>query len=173
MKPKSSDHFKTSLTSVPCGVVTVSDTRTPETDTSGALIRERLIANGHSIHSTIILPDDPARVGQHVSELCSDPKCRVVLLTGGTGLAGRDTTYEAVAALLEKRIDGFGELFRMLSFEEIGTAAMLSRAVAGVRGNAVVFSMPGSTAAVRLALDRLILPSLLHIVSLLDGPATN
>lgn len=172
MRPESSDHFQTSLTSVPCAVVTVSDTRTSETDTSGALIRERLIAAGHSIHSTIILPDDSSRVGQHVSELCSDPECRAVLLTGGTGLAARDTTYEAVAALLEKRLDGFGELFRMLSFEEIGPAAMLSRAVAGIRGNTLIFSMPGSTAAVRLAMDRLILPSLVHIVSLLDGPPT-
>ena len=102
-----------------------------------------------------------------VTRWCDDPTCDAVLLTGGTGIAARDTTPEAIARLLEKRLDGFGELFRMLSFEQIGAAAMLSRAAAGVRGSTLVFSMPGSTGAVMLAMDRLILPQLPHAVALL------
>jgi molybdenum cofactor biosynthesis protein B len=162
------EHASKRATSVACAVVTVSDTRTKETDASGKVIIERLEGADHRIVRYEILPDDPARIHAHVESLCGSA-CQVVLITGGTGLAPRDTTYEAIASLLEKRLDGFGELFRMLSFEEIGAAAMLSRAVAGVRGQTAIFSMPGSTGAVRLAMDRLILPVLGHIVSLLTS----
>jgi len=154
---------------VRCAIVTVSDTRTPETDTSGALIRDLLEQNGHQAMSCEIIPDDPLRVRRRVEALCHDDTCRVVLLTGGTGIATRDTTYEAISSLLEKRLDGFGELFRMLSYEQIGSGAILSRAVAGIRRRTMIFSMPGSTHAVQLAMEKLILPELGHAVALLDG----
>ena len=164
------DHRDHKVASVSCALLTVSDTRTTETDKSGALIREKLQDAGHRVHSYEILPDDAALVGTRVAALCKQADCQAVLLTGGTGLAPRDTTYEAITELLDKRLDGFGELFRMLSYAEIGSAAMLSRAVAGVCEATMVFSMPGSTGAVRLAMDKLILPELGHLAALLaDG----
>jgi molybdenum cofactor biosynthesis protein B len=161
------DHQAQEVPCVDCAIITVSDTRTPDTDTSGTLIRELLMKSGHRVIGYEIVPDEPSRVRERVAALCAGGACQAVILTGGTGLAPRDTTYEAVASLLEKRIDGFGELFRMLSFQEIGAAAMLSRAVAGVCRGTVVFSLPGSTAAVHLAMERFILPQLGHIVWLL------
>jgi molybdenum cofactor biosynthesis protein B len=152
--------------SVACAILTVSDTRTPETDTSGAMARDLLVQAGHRIVAQAILPDEPERVRAQVAGWLADPAVEVVLVNGGTGLAPRDTTYEAIAALLDKRLDGFGELFRMLSYEQIGAAAMLSRAVAGVAGGTVVASMPGSTAAVELAMTRLLVPELGHMVKL-------
>ena len=163
------DHRKRVIESVPCGVVTVSDTRTRGTDESGLLIKEGLVASGHGVYRYEIIPDEPRRVQDLVLSLCHDSECQAVMLTGGTGLASRDVTYEAIDELLEKRIDGFGELFRMLSYDEIGSAAILSRAVAGVRESTAVFSMPGSRNAVRLAMDKLILPELGHIAFLLNG----
>ena len=161
------DHQAQKLTCVDCAIITVSDTRTPDTDASGTLIRELLMKSGHRVVGYQIVPDEPSRVRERLAALCASGAPQAVILTGGTGLAPRDTTHEAVASLLEKRIDGFGELFRMLSFQEIGAAAMLSRAVAGVCRGTVVFSLPGSTAAVRLAMERLILPQLGHMVWLL------
>jgi molybdenum cofactor biosynthesis protein B len=149
---------------VGCAVVTVSDTRTVETDTSGALIRERLERAGHSVVFYAIVPDEREEIGRLVDELVQRPDCDAVLLTGGTGIARRDVTYEAIAERLEKRLDGFGELFRWLSYREIGPAAMLSRALAGVYRGRVVIAMPGSTAAVRLAMDELVRPALPHLV---------
>lgn len=160
------DHRRLLVESVACHVLTVSDTRTVETDDGGRLIRERLGDAGHRLCGHEILPDEPATVRDRVLSLCDDEDCQAVLLTGGTGLARRDTTYEAIISLIEKRIDGFGELFRLLSFEEIGAAAMLSRATAGVRHGTLVFSMPGSVDAVRLAMDRLILPQIGHMAAL-------
>jgi molybdenum cofactor biosynthesis protein B len=128
-------------------------------------MRELLEGAGHRVQSYAIVPDDPARVRAHVEGLLRD-RHELILTSGGTGIAPRDTTYEAVASLLEKRLDGFGELFRWLSYEQIGSAAMLSRAVAGVAAESVVAVLPGSTAAVELALERLILPELGHMVSL-------
>lgn len=151
---------------VACAVVTVSDTRTEETDSSGSEIRARLEKAGHVVEVYRIVADEPALVRGLVEDFAAGGRVEAVLLSGGTGIAARDTTFEAVASLLTKRIDGFGELFRMLSFEEIGAAAMLSRAVAGLAGTMAVFSMPGSTAACRLAMDRLILPQLAHVVGL-------
>ena len=152
-----------------CAILTVSDTRTPETDASGALVRRLLQADGHRVVAYAILPDEPQQIRRHVAGLLDDASVDAVIVNGGTGLAPRDTTFEAIVGLLEKRLDGFGELFRMLSFAEIGAAAMLSRAVAGVAKDTVVVAMPGSTAAVELAMKRLVLPELGHLVGLVRG----
>lgn len=149
-----------------CAVVTVSDTRTPATDTSGQEIRARLEAAGHSVCDAILVPDEPEQVRLVLKQYADEGRIDAVMLSGGTGIAVRDQTFEAVSSLLDRRIDGFGELFRALSFEEIGAAAMLSRAVAGLIGTMAVFSMPGSTAACRLAMERLIVPQLAHVVGL-------
>jgi molybdenum cofactor biosynthesis protein B len=152
--------------SVPCAVLTVSDTRDESTDTSGALIRRSLRRAGHAVVDYRILKDDPLRIVSHLRALARKARARVVLLTGGTGIARRDSTFEAVTGLLDKRLDGFGEIFRALSYRKIGSAAMLSRAVAGTYRGMVVFSMPGSEHAVRLAMTRLILPELPHVAGL-------
>jgi molybdenum cofactor biosynthesis protein B len=161
------EHHAKRRSTVVCAVVTVSDTRTPETDTSGARIRTLLEEAGHRVEAYAILPDDPARIRAHVEALLDAPAVEAVIVNGGTGLAPRDTTYEAIEALLEKRLDGFGELFRMLSYEQVGAAAMLSRATAGIARGKVVASLPGSTAAVELAMEKLLVPQLGHMVGLL------
>jgi len=149
---------------VDCGIVTVSDTRTEADDASGRRIRELLEADGHRVGFYRIVKDEPDRIIEVLRN--APPSVRVIVCSGGTGLAKRDTTYEAISRLLEKEISGFGELFRMLSYEEIGAAAILSRATAGVVGDRVVFSLPGSIRAVELAMTRLILPELGHIAGL-------
>jgi molybdenum cofactor biosynthesis protein B len=154
---------------VRCVAITVSDTRTPETDTSGGRLRALLEEAGHVVVATGIVPDEPARIRARVKEHLRDPEVDAIVTTGGTGLAPRDTTYEALTALFEKQIDGFGELFRMLSFEDIGPAAMLSRAAAGVAHGKVLVLLPGSTAAVELGMTRLVLPQLGHMVALVRG----
>lgn len=146
-------------------VLTVSDSRTEETDGGGRLARELCAAAGITVASHAILPDEPAEVGAAVRALAQGGEVDAVLLTGGTGISGRDTTVEAVAGLLDKTLDGYGELFRWLSYAEIGPSAMLSRAIAGTVGKVAVFCMPGSPAGVRLALEKLILPELAHAVS--------
>lgn len=146
-----------------CGVITISDTRTPETDGSGAAIREALAAAGHEVRRYGIVRDEPAEIVGAVRDLIA-AGCKVVITSGGTGIARRDSTFEAVDALLEKRLPGFGEIFRMLSYHDIGPAAMLSRATAGIHGGALIFCLPGSSGAVRLALDKLIVPELPHLV---------
>ena len=148
---------------VTVAVVTVSDTRTEATDESGRLARARLLAAGHRVARSEIVPDEPERIRALLAEL-AESEVEVVLLSGGTGISRRDRTFEAVSALLERTLPGFGELFRSLSFSEVGPAAMLSRATAGVYRGRLVVSMPGSADAVRLALDRLILPELNHLV---------
>lgn len=157
-------HRQAAPRSIRCAVITVSDTRTVETDTSGALIRERLERAGHVVVGYAIVPDERGAIGQVVDEYVARADCDAVLLNGGTGIARRDVTYEAIAERLEKRLDGFGELFRWLSYREIGAAAMLSRAIAGVYRGKIVIAMPGSTGAVRLAMDELIVPELAHLV---------
>jgi len=144
-------------------VVTCSDTRNPETDASGKLICDLLTKDGHTVLGYDVVPDDPERIRPLLQAAMADGRTRVVILNGGTGISRRDTTYEVVAALLDKRIDGFGELFRALSYRDIGSAAMMSRAVAGVAGECVLVSVPGSLAAVRLAMEELILPELRHM----------
>ncbi len=163
------EHRAKGRTSVGCAVLTVSDTRTPETDTSGARARALLEGAGHTVAAYAILPDEPAQIRAWIEARLAEPAVQAVIVNGGTGLAPRDTTYEAVTGLLEKQLDGFGELFRMLSFQEIGAAAMLSRAVAGVVRGRVLVSVPGSTAAVDLALSKLVVPELGHMVGLLQG----
>jgi molybdenum cofactor biosynthesis protein B len=149
--------------SIRCGVITISDTRAEDNDTSGAAIRAALTAAGHDITHYSIVKDEPAQIVALVREL-ERSGCQVVLTNGGTGISRRDSTFEAIDALLDKRLPGFGELFRMLSYAEIGAAAMLSRATAGLFGSALIFCMPGSTGAVRLALDKLIIPQLPHLI---------
>ncbi len=157
-------HRQAAPRSVRCAVITVSDTRTVETDTSGALIRERLERAGHVVIGYAIVPDEAEEIGQLLDAFAARSDCDAILLNGGTGIARRDVTIETVQARLEKRIDGFGELFRWLSYREIGAAAMLSRATAGVYAGKIVIAMPGSTGAVRLAMDELVLPELAHLV---------
>lgn len=144
-------------------VLTVSDTRTEADDVGGKLCRELIKAAGHLIAGSAIVPDDPAQVRAHLRRLADEESTDVIVTTGGTGISRRDNTYEAVSALLEKRLDGFGELFRMLSYQEIGSPAMLSRAVAGLYQGMVIFALPGSPGACRLALEKLIVPELGHL----------
>jgi molybdenum cofactor biosynthesis protein B len=145
-------------------VVTVSDTRTIVTDTSGALIVELAESAGHVIAAREIIPDEPDRMRPLLEDYRDRGDLHAALLTGGTGISPRDRTYETVSALLTKPLPGYGELFRMLSYAEIGAAAMLSRAVGGLAGGLVVLVMPGSRAAVKLAMEKLILPELPHLV---------
>lgn len=149
---------------VSCAIVTVSDTRTEENDTSGQTIRALLAESKHNVTYYSILKDDPTQIAISVKVLSHKEDVDVILLNGGTGIGRRDSTIDAVAGLFKKTIVGFGELFRMLSYNEIGSAAMLSRAVAGVYQGKLVFCMPGSTHAVRLAMEKLILPELAHLV---------
>jgi molybdenum cofactor biosynthesis protein B len=158
------EHRAQAPRSIGCFVLTVSDSKTPETDTSGALIRELLAAAGHKVLGHAIVKDEPAEVTRVIREGSGDPALQALILTGGTGITSRDSTFEAVEALLEKRLTGFGELFRMLSYQEIGAAAMLSRAQAGVVQGRVLFSLPGSPNACRLALEKLIIPELPHLI---------
>jgi molybdopterin adenylyltransferase len=157
-----SEHRKTAVTGVRCAVLTVSDTRAHETDVSGRTIVELLEGAGHVVAKRQILRDEPKDVREAV--LSQVGGIDAVITTGGTGITSRDSTYEALAGLLEKRLDGFGELFRWLSYGEIGSAAMLSRACAGVARGTAIFLLPGSEHAVRLAMTRLILPELGHVV---------
>jgi len=144
-------------------VLTVSDTRTIETDTSGALILRLADEAGHEIVERAILPDEPARMRPLLEAWRDRGTIDAVLVTGGTGIAARDLTYETVSTLLTKPLPGYGELFRMLSYQEIGPAAMLSRALGGLMGRVVLLVMPGSRAAVELAMTKLILPELPHL----------
>jgi molybdenum cofactor biosynthesis protein B len=149
---------------VGCFVLTISDTRTEATDASGAAIADLLTGHGHRVLGRAILRDEPADVRALVEAQLADPAVQAIVTTGGTGLSSRDSTYEALSTLIEKRLDGFGELFRMLSYQEIGAAAMMSRAVAGTVRRRILIALPGSEAAVRLAMTRLILPELGHMV---------
>ena len=158
------EHRAHAPASIRCVVCTISDSKTAETDTSGQLCQELLHGAGHEVAGYRIVRDEPTEVHRVIHEACQNPSVQCVILTGGTGITSRDQTFEAIDALLEKRLPGFGELFRMLSYQEIGPAAMLSRAQAGVRAGRVVFSLPGSPAACRLALQRLILPELGHLI---------
>jgi molybdenum cofactor biosynthesis protein B len=158
------DHRSQAPASVRCAVVTVSDTRTDATDTSGRAIADLLGAAGHAVVLRALVPDDRVRLSALLEELLAREDVDVVLTTGGTGISARDGTYEVVIALLEKRLDGFGELFRMLSYTDVGPAAMLSRACAGLARGRIVVALPGSEAAVRLAMQRLLLPELGHLV---------
>jgi len=147
-----------------CYILTISDTRTEATDTSGRAIFDLLFAGGHQVAGRKIVRDEPDEVLAAITEQMNKPGVQVIITTGGTGITARDTTCETITRLLDKRLDGFGELFRMLSYQEIGSAAMMSRAVGGLAKGKVILSLPGSEAAVRLAMTKLILPELGHLV---------
>lgn len=149
---------------VACAVVTVSDTRTPETDHSGQIIQQELIAAGHAIATYALIKDEPDQIQAHLQALSQRQEVQAVILNGGTGIAPRDTTYDAIARLLDKTLPGFGEIFRYLSYQQIGSRAIASRAIAGTYQNRLIFSIPGSSKAVQLAMEALILPELVHLV---------
>ena len=158
------EHKRQAPQSVRCFVVTVSDTRTEATDASGRAIADLLGQGGHVVAGRTIVKDDPDRIRGAIETAIATDDVQGIILTGGTGISRRDSTYEIVGAMLQKRLDGFGELFRMLSYQQIGSAAMLSRACAGLISGRIVVSLPGSEAAVRLAMEKLILPELGHLV---------
>ena len=158
------EHLRRSPRQVRCAVITVSDTRDEQSDESGRYMRDALQASGHVVTHYRIVKDVPLQIRGELAVLGETPGCQAILLNGGTGIAPRDTTYDTLEKMLDKRLDGFGEIFRYLSYQEIGSGAMMSRAVAGVYRGRIVFSVPGSPEAVRLAMEKLILPELGHLV---------
>ena len=158
-------HPDTVAPAIHCAVITVSDTRTLETDRSGQLMQRLLHEAGHHVLAYTIVKDEPAQIQAALQQLSQKTALEAIIINGGTGIAPRDTTYDAIALLLEKTLPGFGELFRWLSYQEIGSRAIASRAIAGVFSGKLVFSVPGSTGAVTLAMQALILPELRHLVS--------
>jgi len=158
------EHKLEAPASIRCVVITVSDTRAIETDTGGQTVIDHLTETGHVVVDRHIIPDSPDQMRPLLEQLRDQDDVDAVLMTGGTGISARDQTYETVTGLLTKPLPGYGELFRMLSYEEIGAAAMLSRATGGLMGRTVVLTMPGSRAAVRLAMAKVILPELSHLV---------
>ena len=145
-------------------VITCSDTRTTDTDTSGQLIQKLLKQQGHSITAYHLVKDEPEQIKARIAEGTGNDQVQAIIINGGTGISRRDSTFEAVDGMLEKRLDGFGEVFRFLTYQEIGSAAIMSRATAGILKGRVLFSTPGSENAVRLAMEKLILPELGHLV---------
>jgi molybdopterin adenylyltransferase len=150
---------------VNCAVITVSDTRTAETDKSGQLIQKLLGDASHNLIAYTIIKDEPAQIQVEIENFKECADVDVIILNGGTGIAPRDTTYDAIEKLLEKTLPGFGEIFRFLSYQEIGSRAIASRAIAGTYQDKLIFSLPGSSNAVRLGMEKLILPELVHLVS--------
>jgi molybdenum cofactor biosynthesis protein B len=157
-------HRESAPEHVRLAVLTISDTRTPENDTGGDTIEELMRGAGHEIVARGIVRDDAARIRTELVNLLARPDVDAIITTGGTGISARDTTYEVVDRMLEKKLDGFGEIFRVLSYEEIGAAAILSRAVAGAVGTKLVACLPGSRNAVRLAVEKLLVPEISHVV---------
>ena len=162
-QPSHKAHKAAAPRSVPCMVITCSDTRTPENDASGALIMSSLKGRGHQIVSYHLVKDDPSVIRKLIKQGAKDRHVKAIIVNGGTGISRRDSTFEAIDGLLEKRLDGFGELFRALSYQDIGSAAIMSRATAGLYKSTIVISIPGSEKAVLLALDKLILNELGHM----------
>lgn len=158
------EHKQDAPQSLSCMVITCSDTRTPETDTSGQLIQKLLEGDGHRIVAYQVVKDDPGQITHRIALGLWKYGAKIIIVNGGTGISRRDSTFDAVSKMLEKRLDGFGEIFRFLSYQEIGSPAIMSRAVAGIIEGRVVFSIPGSENAVRLAMEKLILPELGHLV---------
>jgi molybdopterin adenylyltransferase len=158
------EHKARAPRSINCFVLTISDSRTEQNDTSGDVIARLLTSAGHHVLGRAIVKDDPQAIRNAIVRQLTGPDLEVVITTGGTGITSRDSTFEVVSELLQKRLDGFGELFRMVSYEEIGPAAMMSRALAGLSAGRVIVSLPGSPDAVRLALEKLLLPELGHLV---------
>ena len=158
-------HRKDAVSCVATVVVTVSDTRTLETDTGGLLVAELLEGAGHSVADRVIVPDEPDAIASALAAALSRAGCQAVIFTGGTGVAPRDVTPDTIEPRLARLVPGFGELFRLLSYEDIGSAAILSRALAGISDGRVVFVLPGSRGAVRLAMEKLILPEIGHLAA--------
>jgi molybdenum cofactor biosynthesis protein B len=163
-QPSHRGHKQQAKTQVSCGVVTVSDTRTRETDTSGQLVVSMLEGAGHRASQYHIIKDEPGQIRPLLETLLADPAIDAVIVNGGTGVARRDVTFDTIQGMLDKHLPGFGELFRWLSYQDIGSAALLSRATAGTARGKAVFSVPGSRGAVQLAMEKLILPEMPHIV---------
>jgi molybdopterin adenylyltransferase len=154
-----------------CAVITVSDTRTSDTDSSGTLIRQLLLAVGHTIGRYRIIPDEPTQIRAELDTAISlEPIIQAIVFNGGTGISSRDTTYDAIANALTKTLPGFGEIFRYLSYQDISSRAIASRAIAGTYQQLLVFALPGSSGAVRLGMEKLILPELVHLVTQLTDP---
>ncbi len=162
-KPSHKAHKAAAPQSVPCMVITCSDTRRPENDTSGALIMRALTGRGHTVVSYHLVKDDPPVIRKLIKQGAKDRHVQAIIVNGGTGISRRDSTFEAIDGLLEKRLDGFGEIFRALSYQDIGSAAIMSRATAGLYKGTIVMSIPGSETAVLLAMDKLILNELGHM----------
>lgn len=158
------EHKELSPKSVNCAVLTVSDSRTEETDESGRLLKQRLADNGHAVLFYALLKNDAGAIRETLENLISRADIQVIMTTGGTGVSRRDVTVETVSPLLEKKFDGFGELFRYLTYQDIGATSVMSRAMAGVVRGKVVICLPGSLGAVTLAMDRVILPEIGHMV---------
>jgi molybdopterin adenylyltransferase len=153
-----------------CAVITVSDTRTPDTDSSGELIKQLLLTAGHRIGNYLIIPDEPTQIRAQLDIAAQRiPQIQAIVFNGGTGIAPRDNTYDAIANCLTKTLPGFGEIFRFLSYQDIGSRAISSRAVAGTYQHLLVFALPGSRGAVQLGMEKLILPELIHLVTQLNN----
>jgi molybdenum cofactor biosynthesis protein B len=150
------------LGSIPLAIITVSDTRTAETDVNGQYLKKRIQEGGHRLVAYCVVRDEPTQIEAILDELCAG-EARLILVNGGTGISTRDTTFDVLSRKLEKTLPGFGELFRMLSYEQVGAAAMLSRATAGLYRGKLIISTPGSPAAVQLAWEKLILPEIQHL----------
>ncbi|MGE0470065.1 MAG: molybdenum cofactor biosynthesis protein B [Nitrospira sp.] len=162
--PTHHEHKSHAPESIGCMVITCSDTRTPETDTSGQLIQKLLKEQGHHIVGYHVVKDEPGQILFRITLGTTNDAIRAVIVNGGTGISRRDSTFEALDEILEKRLSGFGEIFRLLTYQEIGSSAIMSRATAGIVKGRILFSVPGSENAVRLAMHKLILPELGHLV---------
>ncbi len=158
------EHKAQAPTKIGCAVITCSDTRTPETDTSGYRIMNMLKDAGHGVLSYQLIKDEPKKIKAAVKKAAKNKRIQAVVINGGTGIAKRDSTFEAIDGMLEKRLEGFGEVFRYLTYQEIGSPAIMTRATAGTYKGKILFSTPGSENAVRLAMEKLILPELGHII---------
>jgi molybdopterin adenylyltransferase len=157
-------HPDSQIHSIACAVITISDTRTIATDTGGQAAQQLIMADGHQVSFYQIIPDEPDQLLSTITALADQEQIQAIICSGGTGIAPRDRTYEALAGLLEKTLPGFGELFRWLSYAEIGTRTISSRAIGGTYRNLLIFSLPGSQGAVELGLSKIILPELNHLV---------
>jgi len=158
------EHKQKAPRHVNCAVLTISDTRTERDNESGKLIREKLSQNGHQVMFYSILKNEADSIKKKIDELLSEEELQVIITNGGTGVSHRDVTVDTISPILEKKLDGFGELFRFLSYQEIGTASVMSRAIAGVAGGKVILCLPGSLEAANLAMDKIILPEIGHMV---------
>lgn len=162
--PAHREHKEHAPRRVTCMVITCSDSRTPETDTSGQLIMRLLREHGHEVAAYRLVKDEPAEIRKQIKAGLKNKSVQAIIINGGTGISRRDSTFEAVDAMLEKRLDGFGEIFRYLTYKEIGSPAIMSRATAGIYKGRVIFSTPGSENAVQLAMEKLIVPELGHMI---------